>query len=351
MEYKYSCNFCDSKYNSLQGLKKHIKNKHPSNDIKPQKIHDCNFCGKIFKHRQSKWYHEQSCLENNNIPLTEQVKLLTEKVIKLEHKTPNTSTINSNNTLNTTNNTTNNNNTQNVICVFPLGNEPANALSLEYIKKTLSEFGINSVMEIVKKKHFNPALPECQNFCVTALNNNYASVVDPETKTIKAVNKKDVFDKVYMGVVSNVNQVVPPNENVKETIDKINNIPVSKKILKKLHCGLNEEAYHNRDLVKKTWKSAKFAEKTNQEVKRKSFDLNDVSDVLDSDDESVSSSSSDGSGFALKKSQVKTKQFTGPNQNYSSKGTYTPLQGHKEKVISQIQQLLDEINSKSDFFH
>ncbi len=78
-----------------------------------------------------------------------------------------------------------------------------------------------------------------------------------------------------MGVVSNVNQVVPPNENVKEAIDKIN-IPVSKKNLKKLHCGLNEEAYHNRDLVKKTWcvfstakatalalKSAKFAEKVN----------------------------------------------------------------------------------------
>lgn len=32
-----------------------------------------------------------------------------------------------------------------------------------------------------------------------------------------------------MGVVSNVNQVVPPNENVKEAIDKI-------KKKKKLHC-------------------------------------------------------------------------------------------------------------------
>lgn len=34
-----------------------------------------------------------------------------------------------------------------------------------------------------------------------------------------------------MGVVSNVNQVVPPNENVREAIDKI-----KKKNLKKLHC-------------------------------------------------------------------------------------------------------------------
>jgi hypothetical protein len=36
-----------------------------------------------------------------------------------------------------------------------------------------------------------------------------------------------------MGVVSNVNQVVPPNENVKEAIDKIN-IPMSKKKSKKI---------------------------------------------------------------------------------------------------------------------
>ncbi len=54
-------------------------------------------------------------------------------------------------------------------------------------------------------------------------------------------------------------------------------------------------------------------------------------------------------GFTLKKFHVKTKQTSG--QNYSSKGTYTPLRGYKEKAISQIQQLLDEINSKSDFFH
>ena len=66
--------------------------------------------------------------------------------------------------------------------------------------------------------------------------------------------------------------------------------------------------------------------------------FNDVSDISDSDIDSVSSSSSDGSGIALKKSQVKTKQTTSPNSN------------SKEKIISKIQKLLDEINAKSDFF-
>ena len=194
-------------------------------------------------------------------------------------------------------------------------------------------------MEIVKKKHFNPAIPECQNFCVTALNNNYASVVDPETKTIKSVNKKDVFLdllefekqiltslKVYSGVVSNVNSISHPNDKVKETIDKINNIPVSRKMLKKLQCGMNEEAYHNRGIVKKTWKTAKFTEPIDNHVEERTpIDLNDVSS--DSESECSMSDSSDDSGYQLKTTKVKL--------------VAKPI--NKAKAISQIQKLLDEI--------
>ena len=328
MDYKYNCEYCDSKYKSLFGLKKHKKTKHPNNNEKKCKVYNCEYCGSVFKHRQSRWVHEQKCKENNNMPLAEQVKMLTEKVIKLENKKPTSTITTTNNTNtnsnNTNNNTTNNNNTQNVICVFPLGNEPANALSIEYLCKLISDHGINSVMEIVKKKHFNPAIPECQNFCVTALNNNYASVVDPETKTIKSVNKKDVFDKVYSGVISNVNQIVHSDDKVKETIHKINNIPVSKKILKKLQCGINEEAYHNRGLIKKTWKTAKFTEPIENHIEERTpIDLNDVSS--DSDSESSISDESDDSGYQLKTTKVKAKPI------------------NKTQAISQIQKLLDEI--------
>ena len=55
------------------------------------------------------------------------------------------------------------------ISVYPEGT-PNGAVS-----KTLNKLGINSVLEIVKKKHFNPELPQLHNFCVTALNNNYAN--------------------------------------------------------------------------------------------------------------------------------------------------------------------------------
>jgi hypothetical protein len=139
--------------------------------------------------------------------------------------------------------------------------------------------GLNSIIEIVKKKHFNPDLPEYQNFCVTGKNDAYANIVDPETRRIKAVNKKDVFDKVYYGIVTNVNTITSTKPEIMETIQRINEIPVSKKMIKKLHLGINEEAYHYKDMVKKTWENAEF---TSNENKIK-YDLNEWSD--DSDDE------------------------------------------------------------------
>ena len=334
-----NCTFCKKQFESISGYYKHNKTYHPEllNKIKKTEQTKCDFCNKELSSYGCKWRHEKSCKQNPKFKLDINKKLqeMQEKIDKLE-KNAKIPAI--------TNNTTNNNttNTQNVICVFPLGNEPANVLSLEYINKTLSENGINSVMDIVKKKHFNPELPQLQNFCVTALNNNYASVVDPETKTIKSVNKKDVFDKVYAGVVSNVNQIIAPDDKVKETINKIKNIPVSKKILKKLHCGINEEAYHNRNLVKKTWcvfsiakatalalKSAKFTEQVDE--KRKPIDLNNVSDDSDDSDLTVSDSSDD-SCSKLKTTKVKTNPMT------------------KFEAIKQIQKLLDEINSQQYIF-
>ncbi len=80
-------------------------------------------------------------------------------------------------------------------------------------------------------------------------------------------------------MVSNVNKIDKPNVELKETINKINNIPVSKNMLKKLHSGINEEAYHHRDLVKKkkTWTNAYFDEN------KINIDLNDTDEDNDID--------------------------------------------------------------------
>lgn len=249
----YICTKCDKKYESYPGLFRHNKNYHPDIFEKKQPNNQCKFCKKVLSDYSCKWRHEKKCKFNNE-DMIDKMNKMQEKMHELESQIKNSKkTVNSNNNNHINSNNTNN---QNIICVFPLGKEPNNVLSVEFIEKTLKDHGLNSVIELVKKKHFNPELPQYHNFCVTSKNDIYASIVDPETKKIKYVNKKDVFDKVYSGIVSNVDTV--KDSKIKETVDKIKKIPISQKMFKKLHIGINEEAYHNKELVKGTWGYANF---------------------------------------------------------------------------------------------
>lgn len=309
------CAKCKKNFDSRSGLYKHKKQYHPDEFNKEKKTENttCQFCNKNYSTYISKWKHEKICKLNIDVTMKE-MKEIKEEIKDLKKQINNTGPKNYVNK-NSNNNITNNN-TQNVIYVLPFGNEPNNALPLEYLEKIIDNEGMNSVLEIVKKKHFNPELPQYHNFCVTARNENYACIVDPETKKLKYVNKKDVFDKVYRGVVNNVNSIdKPKKENVKETIDKINNLPVSRKILKKLHCNINEEAYHYRDMVKKTWDKADF-----ESEGKFLYDLNNVSD--DSDDSSDEDS--------------KSVDILPKNKNH--------------KMILEIKKLLEDINDKSYLF-
>jgi len=325
----FICKKCKKEYQSKTGVYRHEKvctAPLPKEEKKESNI--CKFCDKVLSNYTSRWRHEKICKhneENKESTLRKEIRKEIHKEVHKEISELKTKLKEKVNSPQTINNTTNNNTTnmQNIICVIPFGKEPVDALSSEYIKKTLTEYGINSVIEIVKKKHFNPELPECHNFCVTAKNDIFANVVDPETKKIKCVNKKDVFDKVYIGVVSNINQINEPDEKVKETINKINNIPVSKKILKKLQCGINEEAYHNRDLVKNTWKNAKFDNENKDDV-RLHIDLNDVSsDEYETD--SDTNSDNELKSVPVKKPEVLNKKINSFNLNKSNVPNTTKL--------------------------
>ena len=59
----YNCNLCEFSTPSKQEYEKHfIQNIHISNKDK----HVCNYCNKIYKSRQSLWYHKTKCGVNNN---------------------------------------------------------------------------------------------------------------------------------------------------------------------------------------------------------------------------------------------------------------------------------------------
>jgi hypothetical protein len=53
-------------------------------------------------------------------------------------------------------------------------------------------------------------------------------------------------------------------------------------MLKKLHIGINEEAYHHKELVKSTWENANFDTDENNRIY---VDLNNMSD--DSEEETI----------------------------------------------------------------
>ncbi len=276
----YKCESCNIEYSSRMGFYKHNKKHHPEKINKGPNL-TCAFCKKEFKHYPNKWSHEQKCklrdicIQNKektdefNLMKTE-IELLKKKIETLESKPTNISqTINniSGNTINAISNKGQINN--NMTMVYPLGKEPINFIPEAEVIETLETHGINAITVLCKKKHFNPEKPELHNFCVTSKNDPYAIIVDPETKRIKSVNKKEVFDKAYYGLVINIDSVQTPIPEVNETKDKIKAISMSKPMLKQVHLAFNQEAYHNKDMVQKTWSNATFTDEQKKPIQSK----------------------------------------------------------------------------------
>lgn len=283
----YKCKNCDIEYTSRMGFYKHNKKLHPEKIGRKQNL-ACEFCKKEFKHYSNKWQHEQTCkfhdiiLKNNQTSddfkqMKNEIEMLKKKIETLESK-PISNITNNNNNNNSINNTINNS-INNLTIVFPFGKEPLNCIPESEIIKTLEECGINAITELCKKKHFNPKLPQLHNFCVTAKNDPYAIIVDPETKRTKTVNKKEVFDKAYYGIVMNIDSIQSPKPELEKTKNKIKEISMSKPMLKHMRTAINEEAYHNKNMIQNTWKNASFEIK--KEPKTRNQIIKELGDLLE----------------------------------------------------------------------
>ncbi len=270
----YNCEICNIQYKSRMGLYKHKIKHHITLQEPKEKHYVCTYCKKEFNHKQNKWRHEQTCKEKDPSidikTMKNEIAQLKQELRELKSKPTNISqTINniSGNTINAISNNGHINN--NMTMVYPLGKEPINFMPEAEVIETLETHGINAITVLCKKKHFNPEKPELHNFCVTAKNDPYAIIVDPETKRTKSVNKKEVFDKAYYGLVINIDSVQTPIPEINETKDKIKAISMSKPMLKQVHLAFNQEAYHNKDMVQKTWSNAIFTEEQKKPIQEK----------------------------------------------------------------------------------
>ncbi len=251
-ENEFKCSQCENIYKTKNGLQKHVRTIHPiTNNVKEEKQHTCKFCYKNFRTRQTKWSHEQKCKTINEIPLAEEVKILKAEIKELKAKPSNI--IN-----NTTNNTTNN---IQIIMKQP-GTESIEHLSTDKQREIMQK-GLNSLTYLIEKTNFDKLKPENHTYCVTALNDKHASVINSETNTITKIDKNTLFDMLLVPNLANLEKMTKnPNFNqterkeYEEKIKKLKNLLLTdKKCVKRYYQELNLLSYNNKDMVMDTWAS------------------------------------------------------------------------------------------------
>jgi hypothetical protein len=321
------CDFCSFEYKTKNGLLKHLKNIHKINEIPidDNLQYNCQYCDKLFKHRQTRWTHEQKCKVINKNPLTEQIKNLSNEIKELKAKP------------NIINNTTN----IQYIIKQP-GTESIEHLSTEKQREIMQK-GLNSLTYLIEINNFNKDHPENHTYCVTALNDKHASVINPNTNSIIKTEKTTIFDKMLVSNLTNLEKISQnPNfkpEERKEHEEKIKKLKdllfMNRRSLKRYYSDLNLISYNNKDIVLETWASLKSIDKIlESQTTPKLLGLENLSD---SDDDSLNNSEDET--LSEKQEQLK-KIFTNKNQiipiNYESDTSNTESENESESDSEEI---------------
>ena len=247
------CEICNLKYSNYSGLWKHNKKHHAQvkEEVKPKPIYTCKKCKEQFVSRTTKWRHEKECNSLSDIDiLKNKVDELHTKIDKISTK-PNI--------------VNNNNYTQNniVISCAP-GFEPIAHLTNEQ-KKFIMNKGLSSLMYLIETTNFDKSTPENHSYCVTALNDKHASMIDTKTNLVVKTDKMELFDKVLAGNLNKLEKLSGDTAfGADERLTHANTINRMKDILfnnkrgmKKYYSDINLLSYNNKDLIQDTWNSLK----------------------------------------------------------------------------------------------
>ena len=275
----YKCEICFKEYVTKSGLYKHNIKIHDMNN-KMNCNYECKFCKKIFNSRQNKWSHEKICKIGNNLILSEQVKILSNKINQLENKS---NIINNNTTNNTTNNTINN-----IVINHSPGTEPINHLSIGKQKEIMDQ-GLNSLLHLIKLNNFDKNKPEYHSYCVTAINDKHANVLDVNTQSVIKTDKIELFDTILSNNISKLD-IMSKNKlfsysDREEFSDKLERLKKllyeKKKGMKKYYSQINLLSFNNKDQILQTWNDIKKS--LDDIINEENLSLSE--DVNDSDDE------------------------------------------------------------------
>ena len=162
--------------------------------------HYCQYCGQLFKHRQSKWKHEKKCSKKNVLAnkcsqlekqnkekdkaieiLKAQMEIMMEKVGSQVHNH------------NTTNYSIN-------VYLNAFGSERIDYLTSGKVRQIMQQGGpIESIPSIVKAIHFNPEHTENQNIIIPSRKDNVAKIWNGKQWVLKAKETtiNEMTDKAY----------------------------------------------------------------------------------------------------------------------------------------------------------
>ena len=288
----YNCATCNKIYKTQSGLWKHNNKNHnktisknietievsctaietykyiQDNNIIQKTTNDknmCDICNKLFNSRQSKWAHQTKCKIS-------EINILKNEINKLK---------NNNNCKKIINNNINDNRKQIIInynpgnepegkvLTFPSArsgetlrvspNKPISHLSSEQQKEILDK-GLNSLLHLIKLTNFDKEKPEYHSYCVTAINDKHASMIDTNTQTVIKTDKVELFDTILsnninkLEIISN-NKIFSNTDRIeyKDKLDRLKKVLYEKKTgIKKYYSEINLLSFNNKEQIIET---------------------------------------------------------------------------------------------------
>ena len=303
---KFVCFICKKEYSNRQNLWRHTKTHHDisKSSVSPNELqnnlkqtfvsqnevivsqhlttndingYSCEFCNKIYTHRQSKYKHQLKCKNKKNKDdqnkinsllfeqLEEQKKQneeLKKTIMELLNKNckihPKTlQKINKQLNLNGDHNTINNGTINNNYNIIALGHENLTNVFSRKEKMSILKYRYCSLPQLVEYTHFNDKYPQFKNILITNTQNTLAYKFDNKKKKFITVNKNDLLDDIIDERMCDLSSFYDELENdldekTKEILEivkeKIDNDPAYKELKKK---DIKLIIYNNRDKVDK----------------------------------------------------------------------------------------------------